>query len=302
MFFAGRAFIGGGDNSTPDELRVAITQILITAYSASAYAYLLMSARQTTRELAAIAPDTPERQVIVDRAGKHARWVLLFVGGASYLLIGVWVTNATTPDANPWDWHSWSYDVFWHRATTVLFAWWMGCFGHVIVVESARLSRLSNSIEALDLLDMRPFQPLVRQGLTNALLVIGMVSVASLLGVESRYWPALVAFWVLFTVLAMTGLMLPLRAIRKRFRIAKDQELEWCRQTLKDARDVLKSGAAEGRTIADTVAYRTAIENLRNWPFDNPTLVRFTLYLLIPLGSWVGGAIVEQGVDSILSL
>jgi len=43
------------------------------------------------------------------------------------------------------------------------------------------------------------------------------------------------------------------------------------------------------------------IENQRNWPFENSILVRFALYLLIPLGSWLGGAFVERGLDLILS-
>jgi hypothetical protein len=36
------------------------------------------------------------------------------------------------------------------------------------------------------------------------------------------------------------------------------------------------------------------------WPADSATFVRFSLYLLIPLGSWAGGAIVERFVDSLL--
>jgi hypothetical protein len=35
-------------------------------------------------------------------------------------------------------------------------------------------------------------------------------------------------------------------------------------------------------------------------PFDTPTLVRFALFLLIPLGSWLGGAVVERVVDLVL--
>ena len=160
---------------------------------------------------------------------------------------------------------------------------------------------MSNNIETLDLLDMQPYQPLIRQGLTNALLVIGMVSVISLLGVESRYWPTLVGYWIGFTVLAWIGLMLPLRGIRNKFRLTKNKQLDWCRQRLKASRDVLKTGSGEGRSIADTLAYQTMINDLRNWPFDNSTLFRFTLYLLIPLGSWLGGAFVERGLDLFLS-
>lgn len=302
IFFAGRTLFAGTSNSTPDELRVAISHILMTTYCASAYAYLLMSARKTTLDLAPVAHTIPQWQTIIARAGKHYWWALPLIGAASYLIIGVPVTNATTPEpTNPWYWQEWSYDVFWHRATTLFFVWWLGCLCYVTVAESLRLSRLSDNIESLDLLELRPYQPLVRQGLTNALLVIGTVSVLSLLAVESRYWPVLLGFWVMFTALAWVGMMLPLSGMRRKIRTAKEKELDWCRQGLKDSRDALRCGAGERQSIAEFMAYRTMIENIRSWPFDNPTLVRFTLYLLIPLGSWLGGALVERGLDFFLS-
>ena len=302
VFFVGRNLVNGASNSSPDDLRVAITQILIMAYSASAYAYLLMAARRHTAELGPIARDLPHWQAILDRAGKHPWWVLLLVGAANVLLIGVSATNATTPaPVDPWEWQAWNYDVFWHRATMLFFVWWIGCFCYVVVVESARLSNLSAAIESLDLLDMRPYQPLVRQGLTNTLLVIGTASVLSLFAVESRYIPILVAFWIGFIALAWIGLWLPLRGIRKKIRVAKNQELDWCRQSLRESRDALRSGASEMQSIADVTAYRAMIEDTRNWPFDSSTLVRFTFYLLIPLGSWLGGAFVERGLYMILS-
>ena len=95
--------------------------------------------------------------------------------------------------------------------------------------------------------------------------------------------------------------MLPLRGIRKKIQAAKKNELDWCGRALTIARDVLKSGTGEQRSFAEIMAYRTTIENIRNWPFDNPTLVRFSLYLFIPLGSWLGGAFVERGLDLFLS-
>jgi len=302
VFFVGRGLFAGASGSDPDDLRVAVTQILMTAYGASAYAYLLMAARRTTQNLSPVARHVPEWHTIVDRAGRHPWWILILTGAGSYLILGVAVTNATTLEPeNPWDWQSWSYDVYWHRATTVFFVWWLACLCYVSVAESVRLSRLSEQIDSLDILELRPYRPLVRQGLTNALLVIGIVSVMSLLAVESRYWPVLVGFWIGFTIMAWAGMMLPLRGIRKKIRAAKDKELDWCRQTLKIARDELKSGAGSRQSIAEITAYRTLIEDIRNWPFDNSTLIRFSLYLLIPLGSWLGGAFVERGVDFFLA-
>ena len=302
LFLVGRVLTGGAENSSPEDLRIAITQILQTAYSASAYAYVLMTARRTTRKLAPVAQHLPHWQAALERAGKHPWWLLPLIGAANFVLVGVTVTNATTPaPTNPWAWQSWNYDVVWHRATTLMFVWWISCFCYVTVVESARLSRLSEDIESLDILDLGPYRPLIRQGLTNALLVVGVVSVLSLLAIDSRYWSALVIFWFAFHALAWLGLMLPLRSIRKKIRAAKERELDWCRQRLQAARDALKTGGDTQQPIDEIMAYQGLIESIRNWPFDNPTLVRFTLYLLIPLGSWLGGAFVERGLDLFLS-
>ncbi|MCZ6783588.1 MAG: hypothetical protein O7G30_09800, partial [Proteobacteria bacterium] len=52
--------------------------------------------------------------------------------------------------------------------------------------------------------------------------------------------------------------------------------------------------------LSDLLAYRAYVESLREWPFDTSTLVRFALYTLIPVGSWLGGALVERVVDAAL--
>ena len=301
MYLVGGAFPVGAGEASLDDVRVTITQLLLSAYVASAYAYLLMTARKSTDDLAPVARHDSQWQAIVDRVGTHPRWVLLFVGATSSLVLGVGATNITTLEIEPWHWQSWTYDTYWQRATAALMCWWVGCIGYVIVVESARLSRLSDAITTLDLLDLVPYRPLIRQGLTNALLVIGAVSLSSFFLVESRYGPFLVGAWTGGLILAWTGLMFPLRGIRRKIKAAKQQELDWCRLMLKTARDELKSSVGKSQSITDIVAYRTIIENVRNWPFDNPTLVRFALFLLIPVGSWLGGAFVERGLDLFLS-
>jgi hypothetical protein len=49
--------------------------------------------------------------------------------------------------------------------------------------------------------------------------------------------------------------------------------------------------------LTDLVTYKTQVESTREWSFDSSTLLRFGLYLLIPVGSMVGGALVERIVD-----
>ncbi len=48
------------------------------------------------------------------------------------------------------------------------------------------------------------------------------------------------------------------------------------------------------------LALRAQVEAAREWPWDASTLVRFSLYLAIGMGSWLGGALVERVVDLIL--
>ena len=53
-------------------------------------------------------------------------------------------------------------------------------------------------------------------------------------------------------------------------------------------------------SLADLLAYRSRVEEIREWSLGRPTFARFALYLLIPVGSWLGGAFVERIVDAFL--
>jgi hypothetical protein len=299
VFVVGRIFIDGSANSTPGDFRLALIHILLTAYTTSAYAYLLAATTKTARELAPVVEHAPLQQAIFDRVGKHLWWGLVLVGLFG-ILINVYATNTTTLGQDPWDWQQNSYDALWMRVLGPIFCYCMGCLLYVLVVESLRLSKLSDSITSLDLLDLLPYKPLIRQGLTNALLVVGMSSVLSLFLLEPGY--ALLMFQILtvFAIFAWIGLMLPLRGIRKKISIAKQEELAWCQQALKGARSTLKSNADGQQSMVEIAAYKTVIESVRNWPFDSPTLSRFALYLLIPVGSIFGGTLVERALDMFL--
>jgi hypothetical protein len=50
-------------------------------------------------------------------------------------------------------------------------------------------------------------------------------------------------------------------------------------------------------SLTDLLAYQERIESLRDWPMDASAFRRFGLYLLIPLGSWLGSALVERLLD-----
>ena len=98
------------------------------------------------------------------------------------------------------------------------------------------------------------------------------------------------------------GLVLPLLGARRRIRRAKTEKLTDLRQSLREAEEDLAAGrgAPQPGRVADLVALEQRIDSVREWPFDSSTVLRFALYLLIPLGSWAGGALVERAIDSLL--
>ncbi len=300
VFFAGRYVASANSESTPADFRLTIVHLLLTAYSAFAYIYLLSSAKKAARDLA----PTDRRNTLaahsVDHAGTHHWWALVLAGVVG-ILVQTYFTVATTTDSEPWNWSHLSYDVQWMRILGPIFSAWISCLLYVLVIESFRLSKLSENIESLDLLDLSPYRPFVRQGLTNALLVAGFASVFSIFLLEPGFGLLIIQLSLLFTVFATVGLMLPLSGIRRKISLAKSEERQWCTQQIKATRDQFKEGRQGQKTLSDILAYQQLIENIRNWPFDSPTLTRFALYLLIPFGSLLGGVIIERAVDLLLS-
>ena len=57
--------------------------------------------------------------------------------------------------------------------------------------------------------------------------------------------------------------------------------------------------AAEER-LPGLLAWEGRVEAVSEWPIDAATLRRPGIFVLLPLGSWIGGALVERLVDAAL--
>ena len=81
----------------------------------------------------------------------------------------------------------------------------------------------------------------------------------------------------------------------------KREELARLEPFLRQARDdTLTFDASSQGRLGDLLAYKAQIESTPEWSFDSVTLLRFSVYLLIPVGSMVGGALVERVVELVL--
>jgi hypothetical protein len=263
------------------------------AYLPTAIAYVTRGFRQTTLELRPFLDYSEQEWEQLERqVASHDPRVLRAAGLLGLLIL-------VLPALDYWDPRFWAPEVAFCRIGSLGIAWF-GCrFLYIVFEESRRLSKVADRLSTLDLFDLRPFFPFVRRGLSNAFLAAGFFVVISPFVVNAQSHGAVVLIGLGTTATASAGLLLPLIGVRDRIRREKLSKLAWWRDAFREVQANFERNAAapEQRRLADLVAYRQVIESVREWPFDTSVLIRFGLYLLLPLLSWSGAALVERMID-----
>ena len=72
------------------------------------------------------------------------------------------------------------------------------------------------------------------------------------------------------------------------------------RRAIRSERERTARGEGTGGRLADLLAYEARIASVSEWPIDGFTLLRLSFYLFLPVGSWLGGALVERLVSRLL--
>jgi hypothetical protein len=261
--------------------------------------------RGVRRDLDALAPALAiePSELAAERAGIDLfSPSALLVAGNGGVATGIAVhafVNAILPPG-----HAALDDRFWRFVRDVTI-WTLSIRLIVVVIGSSqRLSRLSESAARIDLLDLRGLAPLVRIGLRSALaFALAASMIAAMSGDEVALPVTLVTMAIVAAVGAFT-MLLPVRGVHRAIRAAKDAELLAVRGAIARARTAAVVGGAataeDAMRLGGLLAYETRIAGVGDWPFDVGTLVRFGLFLALPLGSWIAGALVEWGVSRVL--
>lgn len=161
-----------------------------------------------------------------------------------------------------------------------------------------------NLIE-VDLLDVQSLSPFARRGLRSALTWVIFLIIFSLFwlgeGTAARQNPYL---FVTVMALACATFVVPLIGVHNNIVSVKGLELARLRDQIRIERDELIDDLAgespSTPRLSNLIAYHQLIDGTREWPIDAANLLKFFMYLLIGLGSWLGGAFVERLLDSTL--
>ncbi len=198
--------------------------------------------------------------------------------------------------------------VVWPSNMTLTNAWFfvmtLGLFTEIF--RSLSFLRMDTSVfvrdldhrVAIDLLDISKLDGFGRIALRGALpwLLTGTIVLLLLLGQRStELFLPLIAGLVASATIVFAW---PMWRVHRLIDNAKKVELARLRREIVETRAVFDSQGAESDRAAPRLSALLAlegrVEKAREWPLDMPTVFRFGLYLALPLGSWLGGAIVER--------
>ncbi len=173
------------------------------------------------------------------------------------------------------------------------------------IIVSRRFARLGREHAVVDVLDQRPLTPFARRGVQGALVPIALISIFSLLFIGGSAGDAVPFTQALVVAVAAFSLILPLQGVHQRLADQKRKRLARLAEAIRQGEEPVlaaRPGEVPGASshLHALLALRAQVEAAREWPWDASTLVRFSLYLAIGMGSWLGGALVERVVDLIL--
>lgn len=291
----GPAFAEGPPHYIIGQIRLAMTHAIVVSYLIGATSYSLrrMDEVLVELELRLVNP------AIADTARVRSRRPWLMRAWAAFGILAAIGVTAISPGEDHFDPRAWGPETVWHRVLAVGIGFWLCRLVALAGAQSIELSRLAKDIREVDLLTLEPLSVIGRFGLSNALIAAGFVAAYALFLVDTAYLSVLPL--PLFGAIAMAtlGLFAPLLGARRRIQAAKSAELAISRARMHSARKSLAAGQGDTR-LDEWVAWEARITAVREWPLDAGSLGRFALYLLIPIGSWCGGALAERALDLLL--
>lgn len=196
----------------------------------------------------------------------------------------------------------WTFEHAFPWVMVPVLGWMLARFAHDVVRDAHTISARAAELRRMDLIELVPPAPFVQQGLGGALLVIVLLAIG-MGGIidQQAVLPSALTTVVVMSAIGVTALLLPLLGVRRRIRLEKRAQLGALRAQIDaDRAAALAEGPDLDRVAArlpGLLALEARLEGVREWPLDVSSLLRFALYVLLGLGSWLGAAFVERLLD-----
>ena len=282
------------------DLRLGLTITVLAAYTPAARHYLLRAAEKnlaTLRRLLGPRAE-PALAISVPWLPGWVAWLFVLAAPAAGFAIdrdpGIYFRSGYWSVGNAW---SWSLGMF--------AAWALGRHAIATLGVSRQFSAIAAALPEVDPLDRRWLAPFASQALFMALLWLLVPAIWAVNLVDNPFLLVVPAISGICIAVGSAALLLPTRGVRRRLAEAKERELAAVHAALRGDDTALDgsllSGRLERESVADLVAWARYVADLSTSPFTQATRLRFGLYLALPLGSWLGGALVDWLVERLLA-
>jgi hypothetical protein len=273
----------------------------VFAYAGVAPAFTRKGVRADLRSLETALGDAPGAaaealEPVVSQGGRAVRNAAaglgLLMGVAITFYPGIWAAGRPPPWSDP--------ELSWGLLRNAALFTLLLRFLALELQVSGALSRLGRESVRVDLLDLEPLTPFTHHGMRSVLRYGVLVAILAWMALGPGKVDWLVASLLGHLGIGLAVLLMPVRGVHRRIRAAKHAELARVRAQLRRSRAELLEGRDTSPRLSELLAWEARVERTAEWPFDAPTALRFLLLLAIPLGSWLGGALVERLLDTLL--
>ena len=182
------------------------------------------------------------------------------------------------------------------------------CMLFIVDINATRAYyHMGKNLVAVDLLDMQSLSSFASRGLRSALTWVIFTIIFSLFWLgEGTASEQNLSLLVMTLTMASAAFFMTLFGVHRNILAVKQGELERLREAIRVERSsVTQEPSHQNITsprLANLIAYYQLIERTREWPINAANVLRFFMYLLIGLGSWLGTAVVERLLDQTLGV
>jgi hypothetical protein len=282
------------------DLRLGLTITLLAAYTPASRYYMLRAAARNRAALRlALGPGASAA------LATRTRWLPGWVAVA-FVLASPAIAFAIDRDPGLYFRGGyWSVGNVW---TWILGAFTAWCLGRSVVATlgiSRDFSAIAAALPEVDLLARAWLAPFTRQALFMALLWLLVPAIWAVNLVDAPFQLVVPVIAFICVAAGTTALWLPTQGVRRRLAAAKERELAAVHAALGGDESALARSHLARRTerpgVADLVAWAGYVRELPTSPFTQASRLRFVFYLALPLGSWLGGALVDWLVERLLA-